>query len=295
MSIQIRIGISGWLYAGWRGVFYPQGLAQRRELEFASRRFNSIEINGSFYSLQHAASWQKWHEQTPDDFLFAVKCPRFITHIKRLRDIEAPLANFFASGVLLLRRKLGPMLWQFPPFMRFDAERCDRFLGMLPKTAAAAAKRMEQHDHRIASAALPEKIPRLALRHAVEIRHESFRSEEFMALLRKHNVALVVADTAGKFPYLEDVTADFMYLRLHGAEVLYASGYDDASLKRWAKRIVAWSHGGEPRDVQRVSAHVPESAPRSVYCYFDNDAKVRAPFDAQRLTMFVERAMNGRG
>jgi len=295
VGIQIRIGISGWRYAGWRGVFYPKGLVQRRELEFASRQFNSIEINGSFYSLQDASSWQRWHDATPDDFLFAVKCPRFITHIKRLRDIEAPLANFYASGVLLLRRKLGPMLWQFPPFIRFDAERWDCFLGLLPKTAAAAAKQATLHDERIDEPALPDKIPRLPLRHAVEIRHESFRCEEFVALLRKHNVALVVADTAGKFPYLEDVTADFMYLRLHGAEVLYSSGYDDASLKRWCSRIAAWSTGGQPRDAQRASVTALPKITRSVYCYFDNDAKVRAPFDAQRLTAFVEHAMNRRG
>jgi uncharacterized protein YecE (DUF72 family) len=295
VSIQIRIGISGWRYAGWRGVFYPQDLAQRRELEFASRHFNSIEINGSFYSLQDAASWQKWHNETPRDFLFAVKCPRFISHIKRLRDIEAPLANFFASGVLLLRRKLGPLLWQFPPNMVFDAQRWEAFFRLLPKTMAAAARQAAQHDQRIDQAALPETIPRRPLLHAMEIRHESFRCEEFIALLRKYGIALVVADTAGKFPYLEDVTADFVYLRLHGAEVLYASGYDDNSLKRWAKRIALWSAGAEPRDAQRASSSKPEKAPRSVYCYFDNDAKVRAPFDAQRLSTFIERAMNGRG
>ena len=276
-------------------MFYPEGLAQRRELEFASRRFNSIEINGSFYSLQDATSWQRWHDETPNDFVFAVKCPRFISHIKRLRDIEAPLANFFASGVLLLRRKLGPLLWQFPPNMAFDAPRWEAFFRRLPKTTNAAARLALRHDHRVAEPALPDRLPRFPLRHAMEIRHASFRCAEFIALLRKYGIALVVADTAGKFPYLEDVSADFLYLRLHGAEVLYASGYDDASLRRWARRIAVWSAGGEPRDAQRASMQRAGRSARSVYCYFDNDAKVRAPFDAQRLHTLVERAVNRRG
>jgi uncharacterized protein YecE (DUF72 family) len=265
-----RIGISGWLYARWRGVFYPKDLPHRRELEFASRTFDSIEINGSFYSLQSAKSWQRWHDQTPDDFVFAVKCPRFISHIKRLRDIEAPLANFFASGVLLLNKKLGPLLWQFPPNLSFDAATWRTFLRMLPKTAAQAAKLAQKHDHRVPEVALPGRIARQRLRYAVEMRHESFHDEEFLALLRDHNVALVTADTAGKHPDFTDVTADFIYVRLHGGEVLYTSGYGEASLRAWKRRIVRWSQGK-----------------RDVYVYFDNDAKVHAPFDAQRLRELV--------
>jgi uncharacterized protein YecE (DUF72 family) len=265
-----RIGISGWLYARWRGVFYPAGLPQRRELEYASRRFDSIEINGSFYSLQAAANWQRWYDQAPPDFVYAVKCPRFISHMKRLRDIEAPLANFFASGVLLLREKLGPLLWQFPAHLHFDAATWRDFLRLLPKTAAQAAKLAQRHDHRVPRVALPSRIARQRLRYAVELRHESFHDAEFLDLLRKHNVALVVADTAGKHPDFTDVTADFIYVRLHGGEVLYTSGYDDASLRRWKRRIARWSH-----------------AEREVYVYFDNDAKVHAPFDAQRLRELV--------
>ena len=284
MAARIRIGISGWLYAPWRGVFYPKGLVQRRELEFASRHFDSIEINGSFYSLQRPESWQRWHDQTPDAFVFAVKGPRYVTHVRRLRDIETPLANFFASGVLSLGTKLGPLLWQFPPNLRFDAQRWTHFLELLPRSFAAAAACAHRHDARIRHPAIPEHPSRRRLRHAVEIRHESFCCDEFVALLRKHAVALVVADTAGTFPYLEDVTADFLYLRLHGAEELYASGYDDASLRRWGRRIRAWAAGGAPRDGTRASRTTPHKrASRDVYCYFDNDAKVHAPFDAQRL------------
>lgn len=265
-SVTTRIGISGWRYARWRGVFYPKDWAQRRELEYASRQLDSIEINGSFYSLQTPQSWQRWHDETPDDFVFAVKCPRFISHIKRLRDIEAPLANFFASGVLLLRRKLGPLLWQFPPNLAFDPEIWRAFLRMLPTTATRAARFAQRHDHRMPAVSLPPTIPRRRLRHAVEVRHESFRDERFFALLRENNVALVTADTAGKHPDFTEITADFVYVRLHGGEVLYTSGYDDASLRHWKRRIANGSEGW-----------------RDVYVYFDNDAKVHAPFDARRM------------
>lgn len=284
VAARVRVGISGWRYAPWRGVFYPQGLVQRRELEFASRHFDSIEINGSFYSLQHPGSWQRWHDDTPDAFVFAVKGPRYITHVRRLREIETPLANFFASGVLSLGAKLGPMLWQFPPNLSFDAARWTRFLRQLPRTAASAAECARKHDHRLRRPAIPQQPSRRRLRHAVEVRHESFRCEEFIALLRRNGVALVVADSAGKFPYLEDVTAGFVYLRLHGAEELYASGYDDAALQRWARRIRAWRAGREPRGAERASRTPPSRRTgRDVYCYFDNDAKVKAPFDARRL------------
>lgn len=251
-------------------MFYPKDLPHRRELEFAARTFDSIEINGSFYSLQSAASWQRWYDAAPDGFVYAVKCPRFISHMKRLKDIEAPLANFFASGVLLLRDRLGPLLWQFPPHLKFDAARWRDFLRLLPKTAAQAAKLAQRHDHRVPTVALPPRIARRRLRYAVEMRHESFHDEEFLALLRKHDVALVVADTAGKHPDFTDVTADFIYVRLHGGEELYSSSYGDESLRAWKRRIQDWS-GGQ----------------RDVYVYFDNDAKVHAPFDAQRLRKMV--------
>jgi uncharacterized protein YecE (DUF72 family) len=278
-----RIGISGWRYAPWRGVFYPADLAQRRELEFASRRFDTIEINGSFYSLQHPDSWRRWRAETPDGFVFAVKAPRFITHLKRLRDIDAPLANFFASGVLELGAKLGPILWQFPPNLRFDIDLWRAFLARLPRDTAAARVLARAHDARVRATSIP-RGENVRLRHAVEVRSETFRDERFIALLRRHKVALVVADTAGRWPFLEDVTADFVYLRLHGDEELYASGYSKPALDRWAARIDAWRNGREPADAVRVSAAAAaRRARRDVYCYFDNDAKVHAPFDAESL------------
>ena len=285
MSGRVRIGISGWRYAGWRGVFYPEKLVQKRELAFAAERFDSIEINGSFYSLQTAQTWQRWRDETEADFVFAVKGPRYITHVRRLRDIDAPLANFFASGVLLLGPKLGPLLWQFPANLTFDEGVWRAFLRRLPRTLAAAGTLARRHDQRIRAPAVPDELPRRRLRHAVEVRSETFRDEAFISLLRRHRVALVVADTAGRFPLFEDVTADFLYLRLHGAEELYASGYDDPALRRWARRIAAWSRGGEPPGAEHASRTraPPRRAGRAVYCYFDNDAKVHAPFDAQRL------------
>ncbi|MBN8728580.1 MAG: DUF72 domain-containing protein [Xanthomonadales bacterium] len=281
---RIRIGISGWRYAPWRGVFYPEDLVQRRELEYAAGRFASIELNGSFYSLQRPKSWRDWDAQTPADFVFAVKGSRFITHLLRLRGIEQALANFLASGLLDLGEKLGPLLWQFPPSLVYGREVLEAFVARLPRDTRAALALARGHDDRVRHASVPEDLPNRPLRHAFEVRHESFRDESFIALLRRNGIALVVADTAGKWPYLEDVTADFMYLRLHGDKELYASGYSPAALDRWAGRILAWSTGGEPADAQRASSAPPSRrAARDVYCYFDNDIKVHAPFDAAAL------------
>jgi uncharacterized protein YecE (DUF72 family) len=280
----IRIGISGWRYAPWRGVFYPKGLPQRAELEFAARCFASIEINGSFYSLQSPGSYSAWHEATPEDFVFSVKGPRYLTHILRLRNLDKPLANFLASGVLRLEAKLGPILWQLPPTFRYDGDVLESFLAGLPRSSAAAlsiARRRDIERMRGRSAlSIDEDRP---LRHAIEVRHDSFRDTGFLAQLRRHNVALVVADTAGKWPYVEDVTADFVYIRLHGDAELYVSGYSQAALDRWAARIDAWSRGGEPADAERIGGPWPKHRRRDVYCYFDNDAKVHAPFDALDL------------
>ena len=280
----IYIGISGWRYAPWRGVFYPKGLIQKRELEFASRALPTIEINGSFYSLQRPESYADWYAATPPGFIFSVKGNRYITHILRLRDIDKPLANVFVSGVFNLREKLGPFLWQFPPSFTYDPQRVEHFLSLLPHDTHAAlelARRREPHMKGRSRLAIDSHRP---LRHAMEIRHQSFVDESFVALLRKYQVALVVADTAGKWPYREDVTSDFMYLRLHGEEELYASGYTEEALDRWAARIRAWSTGSEPADAERISSVAPSKhASRDIYCYFDNDIKVKAPFDAQRL------------
>lgn len=283
-----RIGISGWRYSPWRGVFYPRDLVQKDELSFASREFPTIELNGSFYSLQRPESYLSWYEDTPRGFVFAVKGPRFITHNKRLRDIEKPMANFFASGVLALREKLGPMLWQFPPNFRFDPQVFEAFLAMLPRTTMAAAAMGRGHDAHLKRRAYLDVERSHRLRHAVEIRHESFVDPAFITLLRKYGVAFVVADTAGKFPRYFDVTAPFVYVRLHGDKKLYASGYSDEALHDWARRIRAWRRGAQPTKDPRISRSAPSKrAARDVYVYFDNDMKVKAPRDAHALAALL--------
>jgi uncharacterized protein YecE (DUF72 family) len=261
------VGISGYDYKPWRGVFYPDDLPARRWLEYASARFDSIELNGTFYSLKSPAVFERWVAESPArEFVFAVKGGRFITHNLKLRNVERALGNFFASGVLALGRKTGPFLWQLPATYRFDAERLDGFMRALPRTSRAAEDVALRHDERLRRGALVDAAANVRYRHAFEVRHPSYFHEEFYALLREHRCGFVVADTAGKFPYAEEVTADFVYVRLHGSQELYASGYSDLELDEWAQRIGAW----------RATGH-------DVYVYFDNDIKVHAPFDAMRL------------
>ncbi|MFV3382176.1 DUF72 domain-containing protein [Pseudomonas sp. NY15354] len=280
----IRIGISGWRYGPWRKDFYPKGLRQDDELAFASRAINSIEINGSFYALQTPQRYCNWRDQTPEGFVFSVKAPRYITHVRRLKEIEEPLANFFASGPLLLADKLGPVLWQFPPSMKYDQARFAQFLEQLPHDRAGARDCAKHCAERLRDNGGTEIDGNAPLRHAVEIRHPSFVCEGFVELLRAHNVALVVADSAGKWPYVEDVTADFVYMRLHGDVELYSSGYTARALRRWKTRIQAWSQGGQPDDAELIVQRAPRKrASRDIYCYFDNDQKVHAPYDARRL------------
>jgi uncharacterized protein YecE (DUF72 family) len=284
----VRIGISGWRYEPWRGVFYPPTLRQQDELAYAARRLSTIEINGSFYCLQRPEYYAQWRAQTPPGFVFSVKGGRFITHMLKLRNVEAALANFFASGVACLADKLGPFLWQLPPNLGFDAARLRTFLSRLPRDTAAAAALAREHDAKVAGRTALDFGPPRPLRHALEVRHGSFRVPAFVELLREQAVALVVADTAGKWPYLEDVTADFMYLRLHGDTHLYVSGYTPRALERWAARIDAWRGGGQPGDAHLAAPGItPAPAPRDVYCYFDNDAKVKAPRDALRLAKLL--------
>jgi uncharacterized protein YecE (DUF72 family) len=280
---RVRVGISGRNYRGWRGDFYPKGPRQRDELAYAGRVFDTIEINGTFYSLQRPEFFARWRAATPDGFVFALNGSRFITHMKQLRDIETPLANFFASGVLALEEKLGPVLWQFSPRFRFNEERLDRFFSLLPRDTEAAAALAHRHNHLVAGRALTEISYRCAIGHAIEIRHPSFLDPAAFRLLRRPNVALVFADTPGG-PYAEDVTADFVYLRLHGSETLYASGYSDEALDRWAARARIWAAGHAPNDAKLVDpASAPPRVARDVYIYFDNDTWGHAPFDAQSL------------
>lgn len=266
VSGRVWIGTSGWRYRNWRGEFYPDGLPQRRELEYLSRRLGSVEINGSFYSLQKPEFYRRWHDETPPEFLFAVKGGRFVTHMKRLRDVAAPLANFFASGVLALGDKLGPVLWQLPPTVPYDQDLLADFFDLLPRDTAAAAVLAAAHDERLTGRALTEAPVERPVRHALEVRHPSFVDPTLPDFLRSHGIGLVTASAARDWPYLEDVTADFVYVRLHGETELYASGYTDEELDRWAARIAGWTAAGF-----------------DVHAYFDNDMKVRAPFDAMGL------------
>jgi uncharacterized protein YecE (DUF72 family) len=261
-----RVGISGWTYPPWRGDFYPAGLPHRAELAYAAQRLGSIEINGSFYALQRPSSYRSWYGQTAPDFVFSVKAGRFITHMKKLRDVQTATANFLASGPLALDDKLGPILWQLPPSLPFDYQRVRDFLDRLPRSTAEAAYLARKHDERLIGRAWTGSRLDRPLRHAMEVRHDSYRSPAFIGLLQEQAVALVVADTAGKWPQMFDVTADFVYVRLHGAQELYASGYTEPELDRWAERVRAWLAAG-----------------LDVFVYFDNDVKVRAPYDAMSL------------
>ena len=262
----VRIGISGWRYEPWRGIFYPKGLAQRRELEFCTRHFPTVEINGSFYSLQRPEFYDAWYRAAPAGFVFAVKGSRYITHLRRLKDIDKPLANFLASGIFNLRDKLGPFLWQFPPNFTYRRERLEAFFELLPRSTGEALALARKRDSRMAGRSRLAIDAERPLRHAIEIRHPSFMNEEFVGLLRDHRIGLVVADTAGKWPKLFHVTADFVYVRLHGDIEIYKSGYSPRALSAWARRIRGWHEAG-----------------RDVYVYFDNDMKVKAPFDALSL------------
>jgi uncharacterized protein YecE (DUF72 family) len=280
----VRIGISGWNYGGWRGSFYPPGLRHADELDYASRQVDTIEINGTHYSLQRPDSFAKWRDETPEGFVFAIKSSRFITHLKQLHEIETPLANFFASGLLRLEEKLGPFLWQFSPRFRFDAARLEHFFSVLPRDSEAAAALAERHDYRLVGRAWTRTGCKRELRHAIEIRHPSFLDPAFVALLRRHNIALVFADSVA-WPYAEDVTADFVYLRLHGSEELYASGYSDDALDHWPGRLRLWARGLQPNGARLIAPDLspPTRAARDAFIYFDNDAKVHAPFDARAL------------
>jgi uncharacterized protein YecE (DUF72 family) len=288
----IRIGTSGWRYKPWRGVFYPQGLAQKRELAYASETFRSIEINGTFYSLQTPTSFERWASGTPDDFLFAVKGPRYITHMLRLKEVRLPLANFLASGIFRLGKKLGPILWQLPPNFRFEPSRLEAFLKLLPHDTDRAASLARRHEKWLKKRADPGPSMHQPLRHALEIRHESFLVKEFVDLSRAYDVALVCADTV-EWPRCMDLTSDFVYCRLHGSKVLYASGYGEKDLDQWATRVAAWATGKEPKDAERIVNHpAAKKTRRDVYLYFDNDAKVRAPFDAQGLISRVNKILH---
>jgi uncharacterized protein YecE (DUF72 family) len=266
----VRVGISGWRYPAWRGDFYPSGLPQRRELEHAASQLTSIEINGSFYALQRPTSYAGWRAEAlavRPDFVFAVKGPRYVSHLKRLRDAEVPVANFFASGLLALAETLGPILWQLPENFRFDADVLDSFLASLPTTTTEAAALATRHDEKVPDdRALTTTDADRPVRYALEFRSPTFAVPEAYDVLRRHGVATVLADTAGRWPKVDEDTGPVRYVRLHGDQELYASGYTDGALDEWAARCRAWAAAGQ-----------------DVFVYFDNDIKGYAPHDAKRL------------
>lgn len=247
-------------------MFYPEELPRRSELEYASRQVNSIEINGTFYSLQKPESFRAWHDATPDDFIFSVKGGRYLTHITRLKEPKTPLANFFASGILNLGKKLGPVLWQLPPFFPYNRERLETFFQLLPRDTDQASRLARHHNAKTKGRSALKATADLPVRHALEVRHPSFENDEFLQLLHDHRIAIVVADTAGKWPRIEEITADFVYVRLHGDEEIYTSGYTETALDSWERKIRSWLSAG-----------------CDVFTYFDNDVKIRAPFDAISL------------
>ena len=282
---EIRVGISGWNYPPWRGNFYPPRLTQQLELAYASRRFNAIEINGTFYSLQRPSSFRAWYEATPPGFVFALKGGRFLTHMLKLKNPRQGLANFFASGLLELREKLGPILWQFPAAMPFHEDRFQEFFELLPRDTLELARLAREHAPILKGRVVLEPDAKRRVRHAIEFRHETFLSERFIALMRKHKIALVVADVASKYPTAEDVTADWVYVRLHGSRQLYASGYSPREIEAWAAKVRAWHQGAEPAGARRICGQAkPAAKGRDVYIFFDNtDVKLRAPVDARRM------------
>ena len=259
----LRVGTSGWAYASWRGDFFPRGLRQRDELAHLGDRVTSLEVNATFYSLQRASSFRRWMQQVRPEVDFAIKGSRYITHLLRLGKVEQALANFWASGPLLLGPRLGPVLWQLPASLEFDSKQVGAFLDLLPHTTIQAQGLAARHDERVkepeARATGDHRI-----RHAIEPRHRSFDTPAARRLLREHGVATVLSDGAGLLRVDAD-TADFRYVRLHGRPHLYRSGYA-GSLDQWARRVRGWLTDHE-----------------AVHVYFDNDAEGHAPHDAVAL------------
>ena len=255
----IRVGIGGWVFAPWRGEFYPKGLPQARELEHASRQLTSIEINGTFYRTQKPDSFRKWAQETPDDFVFSVKGPQFATNRRVLAEAGSSIERFFASGVLELKSKLGPVLWQMAPTKKFDPEDFAGFLALLPP-----------------------QLEGRAIRHVVEVRHESFLAPAFIELLRKFSVAAVVVES-DKHPLIADLTSDFVYARLQRTSAKEQTGYPPKALDTWAKRAQAWEKGDAPDDLAAIVDKAAPKTKRDVFIYMISGAKVRAPAAAMAL------------
>jgi uncharacterized protein YecE (DUF72 family) len=257
---QIRVGVGGWTFAPWRGVFYPDDLSQKAELNYMSRRLSAIEINSTYYGSQKPATWRKWADETPDSFVFTLKGSRFTTNRRVLAEAGESIGRFLDQGLTELGPKLGPILWQFASTKKFDEPDFEAFLDLLPKT----------HDG-------------LALRHCVEVRNDSFCTPAFAALLRKHGVAVVFADHSA-YPALADVTGDFVYARLQTGSDDVETAYTPDELEGWAKRLVTWAEGGRPADLQAADpAHKPDGKPRDVFAFIIHEGKLRAPAGAMAL------------
>lgn len=284
---RVRIGVSGWTYPPWRGAFYPADLPQKDELPYLADNFDTVEINGTFYGTQSADTFKRWYDAVPDGFQFSVKGPRYISHILRLKHTHDPMAKFFASGVLRLAEKLGPILWQLPPNFKYDKDVIEGFLASLPHNTTDAARLARGFHGRTSKTTWAKTDAERPLRHALEVRHESFVTPAFIAQLRRHRVALCCADTE-KWPKLMDVTSDFVYCRLQGADRLYFSNYTERTLGNWANRVMHWREGAEADGVHVSSTDAPHRAARDVYVYFDNTAKIHAPDNARGLRQRVQ-------
>jgi uncharacterized protein YecE (DUF72 family) len=255
----IRAGTGGWTYEPWDETFYPADLPKKDQLNYASRHVTAIEINGTFYRLQKPAVFAKWRDDAPEDFVFSIKAPRYLTYRKVLSGAIDSVPKFLGSGLSELQQKLGPILWQLPPTLHFDAEDIDKFLQ-----------------------SLPSELDGLPLRHVLEVRHQTFMDAAYVELAKKHSVATVFAHT-DEYPNFADVTANFVYARLRKAIATEPTGYSEADLKAWSKRAQLWASGGAPDDLPYVTNAKPPKQPRDVFIYFINGAKERAPAAAQHL------------
>lgn len=261
---RIRVGIGGWTYAPWRKNFYPDGLVQRRELEYASRRLRAIEINGTFYRAQKPATYAKWAAETPDGFRFSLKAPRYITSRKKLADAGRGIRGFIEGGLAEMGDRLGPLLWQLPTSRRFDESDLAAFLDLLPR-----------------------ELNGKSLHHVLEVRHASFADEAYVALLRRHRIATVFTDSAD-YPSLADLTGDFVYARLMASIDDQATGYAPTSLDHWAERLRRWAAGGDPDDLPHVGTPLADAAPQDVWVFFISAAKQRNPAAAMALQKRVD-------
>ncbi len=257
---QIRIGIGGWTFEPWRGVFYPKGLPHAKELSYASERLTSIEVNGTFYRTQSPATYRKWAREVPDGFVFSIKAIQYATNRRVLKEAGDSIQRFLNSGVIELGAHLGPLLWQFAPTKTFDAADFGGFLELLP-----------------------DKFDGHALRHVIEVRHDSFKTPAFIALLRRFKMAAVTTDHV-RYPNIADLTADFVYARLQQGKDTVPTAYPPKQIDEWAERLELWAQGKVPNDLPRVDTkHRPQPAPRDVFAYVIHEGKVRAPAAAMAL------------